>query len=141
MSHHQIKEPLPMTDKPLAANPTNGQHSGEAETRSVTVSPRVDLLDRDDELLLLADMPGVLPDAVDIRFENGELSVHGRRIANHAGKSRVRWEYEVTNFFRTFKLTERIAADRISAELKNGVLTLHLPKVESIKPRRIAVKG
>lgn len=131
-----------MTDKPVPSNASGGLSNGEADgARSVTVSPRVDLLERDDELLLLADMPGVLPDAVDIRFENGELSVHGRRTASHPGKSRVRWEYEVTNFFRTFKLTERIAADRISAELKNGVLTLHLPKVESVKPRRIAVKG
>lgn len=128
-----------MTDKPEPT--TNGLNGSETESRSVTVSPRVDLLEKDDELLLLADMPGVQPDAVDIRFENGELSVHGRRTSSHSGKTRARWEYEVTNFFRTFKLTERIAADRISAELKNGVLTLHLPKVESMKPRRIAVKG
>lgn len=131
-----------MTDKALPANTSGGLSNGEGDAaRSVTVSPRIDLLEKDDELLLVADMPGVKPDEVDIRFENGELSVHGRRVSNHAGKARVRWEYEVTNFFRTFKLTEHIAADRISAELKNGVLTLHLPKVEAVKPRRITVKG
>lgn len=117
---------------------TNG-HADASE--GVTAAPRVDLMEKDDELLLFADMPGVKPDDVDIRFENGELSVHGRRGLSKAGTERTRWEYEVTNYFRTFKLTEHIAADRISAEMKNGVLTLHLPKVEAMKPRRINVKG
>jgi len=132
-----------MTEKPI---PTNGASSpvssGDGEpTQGVTIAPRVDLLEKDDELLLLADMPGVKPEDIDIRFEHGELSVHGRRSVSNPGKQRARWEYEVTNFFRTFKLTEHIAADRISAEMKNGVLTLHLPKVEAVKPRRISVKG
>ena len=110
-------------------------------TRAVTVTPRADVLETDDEFLLLADMPGVTSENVDIRFENGELTLHGRRAADHAEKARALWEYEVTNYFRTFRLTEHIAADRIEAELKNGVLTLHLPKAEAVKPRKIAVKG
>lgn len=130
-----------MTEKTIQTNGNPGVGDGEAARNGVTVAPRVDLLEKDDELLLLADMPGVKPDEVDIRFENGELSVHGRRTPNQPGKGRSHWEYEVTNYFRTFRLTEAIAADRISAELVNGVLTLHLPKVEAVKPRRIAVKG
>jgi HSP20 family protein len=110
-------------------------------TRAVTVTPRADVLETDDEFLLLADMPGVTPDGVDIRFENGELTLHGRRAADHGGRDRAVWEYEVTNYFRTVRLTEHIAADRIEAGMKNGVLTLHLPKAEAVKPRRIAVKG
>jgi HSP20 family protein len=109
--------------------------------RAVTVSPRADVLETSDEFLLLADMPGVTPGDLDIRFENGELTLHGRRTAGHSGQARAVWEYEVTNYFRTFRLTDDIAADRIEAGLKNGVLTLHLPKAESVKPRRIAVKG
>jgi HSP20 family protein len=107
----------------------------------VTVTPRADVLETDDEFLVLADLPGVTPDGIDIRFENGELTLHGRRAADHAEKARALWEYEVTNYFRTFRLTEHIAADRIEAELKNGVLALHLPKAEAVKPRRIAVRG
>lgn len=97
------------------------------EPQGVTVTPRVDVLETDDELLVYADLPGVAPADVDIRFENGDLTVHGRR----AGVS----------FFRSFRVTERIAGDKIEADLKGGVLTLHLPKVEAIKPRRIAVRG
>jgi HSP20 family protein len=111
-------------------------------SRAVTVTPRADVLETDDEFLLLADMPGVTADNLDVRFENGELTLHGRRPAEHGdGRTRALWEYEVTNYFRTFRLTDHIAADRIEAEMKNGVLTLHLPKAEAVKPRRIAVKG
>ena len=111
------------------------------DTRAVTVTPRVDVLETEDELLVLADVPGVKAGDVDIRFENGELTVHARREPSHADMPRAGWESEVTSYFRSFRVTEQIAADRIEAELRNGVLTLHLPKVEAVKPRRIAVKG
>jgi HSP20 family protein len=111
------------------------------EARAVALTPRVDILETDDELLVFADMPGVTAEDVDIRFENGELSVHGRRQPGRADKGKAAREFGVTSYFRSFRVTEQIAADRIEAELKNGVLTLHLPKVEAVKPRRIAVKG
>lgn len=108
---------------------------------SVTVTPRADVLETDDDYLFVADMPGVTPENLDVRFENGELTLHGRRVSDHAGQKRALWEYEVTNYSRTVRLTDHIAADRIEANLKNGVLTLRLPKAETVKARRIAVKG
>jgi len=114
---------------------TNRNDSTADETRSITVSPRIDILETDQDLTIHADMPGVKSGDVDIRFENGELSVHGRRNA------RAAWDNGATNYFRNFRITERIAADKIEAQLTNGVLTLKLPKVEAVKPRRIAVKG
>jgi HSP20 family molecular chaperone IbpA len=109
--------------------------------RGVTLSPRVDILETDDEMRLVAELPGVKSEDVDIRFENGELTIHGRRTPSHQGLQRTHWEYDVTNYFRSFRVNERIAADKIHAELKNGLLTVHLPKTESARPRRIAVKG
>lgn len=105
----------------------------QAEERSVTVGPRVDVLEGENEFLVFADMPGVKPGEVDVRFEKGELSVHGRRPAGRDG-------YPM-NYHRVFAVAESVAADRISAELKAGVLTVRLPKVEAVKPRRIAVTG
>jgi len=122
-----------MSDKTMANTANTKQ--GADEDRSITVAPRVDILETDHELLVHADMPGVKSGDVDIRFENGELSVHGRRNA------KAEWDNEATNYYRTFRVTERIAADKIEAELKNGVLTLKLPKVEAVKPKRIAVTG
>jgi len=131
-----------MSEKALeAVNGTAAKPVPADDTRAVTVTPRVDVLETEDELLVLADMPGVRPDDVDVRFENGELTVHGRRRASHPDKPQAAAEAVALSYFRSFRLTEQIAADRIGAELKNGVLTLHLPKVEAVKPRRIAVKG
>lgn len=107
----------------------------------VVARPRVDILETDHEVLLLADMPGVKPNEVDVRFENGELTIHGRRVPSNNGKKRVLWEYEPAHYHRAFRLNEDVAADKIEAELKNGVLKVRLPKAEAAKPRRITVKG
>jgi HSP20 family protein len=111
------------------------------ENPGVTLTPRVDILETEDELLLVADLPGVQSQDVDVRFENGELTLHGRRNLSHVGKQPVYAEYEVANYFRAFRVSEQVAPDKIAAELKNGVLTVHLPKAEAVKPRRIAVQG
>ncbi|HEV3386051.1 MAG TPA: Hsp20/alpha crystallin family protein [Gemmata sp.] len=96
------------------------------------ISPRVDVLETENEFLVLADMPGTRPEDVDIRFEQGELTVHGRRAACNE---------EFTTYHRVFSVADTVSADRISAELKAGVLTIRLPKVEAVKPKRIAVSG
>ena len=130
-----------MSEKMLERVNGAAQPAPTDDTRTVALTPRVDVLETDDEILVFADMPGVTAEDVDVRFENGELAVHGRRAASHPDKARAAREFEVTGFFRSFRVTEQIAADKIAAELKHGVLTLHLPKVEAVKPRRIAVKG
>lgn len=110
------------------------------EQQDVTLTPRVDIIETDEELLLYVDLPGVLPDDVDVRFENGELTLRGRRTPRTMGRPWL-WEYEAGGFHRVFRVAENIAGDKIHAELKNGVMTVHLPKVEAMKPRRIAVKA
>jgi len=110
-------------------------------TGGLYFTPRVDILESEDELTLLADMPGVRPEDADIRFENGELIVHGRCPDRHAGKSFLNAEYGVGDFYRAFSISEVVDSSKIAAKLKNGVLTVHLPKAEAVKPRKIAVKG
>jgi HSP20 family protein len=112
--------------------------NGEA---AVVARPRIDILETEQELLILADLPGVKPADVDVRFENGELTIHGRRNPTNADKKRSLWEYEPAHYHRSFRLSEDVAADKIEAELKNGVLTVHVPKAEAAKPRRINVKS
>jgi HSP20 family protein len=104
-------------------------------------TPRVDIYETDHELTLYADVPGVRPDGVDLRYERGELILHGKVQPRQQAGSYLLNEYEVGDFYRAFTIHESIDAGRISAECKNGVLTVHLPKVEAAKPRRIAVKG
>jgi HSP20 family protein len=127
-----------MAESVVNERETGTNENGEA---GVVARPRVDVLETEQELMLLADLPGVRPADVDVRFEKGELTIHGRRTPSHAGKKRVLWEYEPTHYHRAFRLAEVVAGDRIEAEMKNGVLTVRLPKAEAAKPRRIAVKG
>lgn len=108
-----------------------------------TYVPRVDIIEQDDELLLLADMPGVRPDDVDIRYERGELTIHGR-VQPRQGPAQVNYlicEYGVGDFWRVFGVGEGLDSNRIEAELKDGVLTVHLPKTQAMRPRKIAVKA
>jgi HSP20 family protein len=131
-----------MTDPQALQKPENRPDRGTAAaTRGVQFTPRVDILETADELTLLADMPGVKPEDADIRFENGELVIHGRCQPRHERASFLLSEYGVGDFYRAFTITQDVDADKISAEMKQGVLTVHLPKAEKVKPKRISVKG
>ena len=109
-------------------------------TQSVYFTPRVDILENDNEVTIFADMPGVRSEDADIRFENGELTMHGRCSPRQEVVNYLAAEYGIGDFYRVFTINETIDADKITAELKNGVLTVHLPKSEAVKPRKIAVK-
>src|SRR5260370_12924712 len=108
---------------------------------TTTFTPRVDIIETPEELLLYADLPGVRSEDVDVRFENGELILHGKCPPRHQPANFLRNEFEVGDFCRVFTLNESIDAEKIVAELKQGVLTVHLPKSEALKPRKITVKG
>ena len=107
----------------------------------VTYSPRIDILENEEELLLLADLPGVRAEDLNIRYENKELALEAKVAPRQTGVQYLHAEYGVGDFYRVFTIGETINAERISAELKNGVLTVHLPKTEAVKPRRIQVKA
>ena len=113
-------------------------------------TPRVDILETEDGLTLYADMPGVKREDVDVRFEGGELSVHGHCHPRQPNARFMNAEYGVGNYYRAFTINQEIDADKkiVSpqgeesfAELKQGVLHVHLPKHEAAKPRKITVKG
>ena len=107
-----------------------------------TYSPNVDIVESQDQLIMYADMPGVSADNIDIHFENGELSIFGRVSERPSGNEQyLLHEYGVGDFFRSFTISEAIDAEAISANCKDGVLALHLPKVEAVKTRKIQVKA
>ena len=104
-----------------------------------TFTPRFDIWEGENELLLYGDLPGVSVDDLDIRFENRELTIRGKVGRRYEGEYLL-GEYGVGDFHRVFTVGEAIDAEKISAEMKQGVLTLHLPKSEKVKPRQIEVK-
>jgi len=118
---------------------TGGQP--EATRGDVYFTPRVDIYETDQELTLYADLPGVRPEDVDLRFERGELILHGRVQPQAGGQQYYLNEYQEGDFYRVFQVHESIDASRIAAECKHGVLTVHLPKAEAAKPRQVKVRG
>lgn len=104
-------------------------------------TPRVDIYETENELTLFAEMPGVRPEDVDLHYEQGELVMRARVRPRSEGKHLLLQEYEEGDFYRAFNIHESIDASRISADCKNGVLIIHLPKAEAVKPRQITVKG
>ena len=126
------QEPKQVQNEVAAVERTHG---------GMTYNPRIDIWETADELMLYADMPGVAAENLDIRFENRELRIHGKVCPRHEGINFLYGEYGIGDFHRTFTIGESIDSEKISAELKDGVLTLHLPKTEAVKPRRIEVKS
>jgi HSP20 family protein len=137
-----MKENLTMTTE--AIEKTEKQEITRTEdTRSAQrYRPNVDIIEAADELTLLADIPGATGDSIDIAFEDGILTIHGRvDRPDPEGAKPVLREYGVGDFYRTFQVGEKIDASKISAEYKDGVLRLRLPKIEEIKARKIAVEA
>ncbi len=117
------------------------QSNGRGKRRHQTFSPRFDIWEGEDELVLYGDLPGVEPDSLNVTFENRQLTIYGKVDCCHGQCKSLYSEYGVGDFERTFTIGDAINGDGIHAEVRDGVLTLHLPKSESAKPRRIAVKA
>jgi HSP20 family molecular chaperone IbpA len=118
---------------------TTGQKSLATRDDTLYMAPPVDIFETDDALTVVADLPGVDKDAVDIRAEDGILTITGR--ANYSPKAEMlRQEFGLQGYYRQFQLSDEVDQDKISAECKNGVLTITLPKAEKSKPRQIKVK-
>ena len=110
-------------------------------TRAAGFTPRVDIVETESELTVYADLPGVRPEDVDLRYEQGELVLHGRARPRHEGANFLLGEYEVGDFYRSFAIHETLDGSKVEAEFKNGVLIVHLPKMEAARPRQINVRG
>jgi len=104
--------------------------------------PDVDIFENDRAIVLLADMPGVKPDDLNIDLRENTLTIMGE-VQPLEGKDEedLVIEYEIGRFSRQFSLSEVIDQSKIEAKLEDGVLRLTLPKVEKAAPRKITVKA
>ncbi|MBW1731970.1 MAG: Hsp20/alpha crystallin family protein [Deltaproteobacteria bacterium] len=110
------------------------------QTRPVFV-PAVDIYENNDALVLLADMPGVSNQGVEIHLEDNELTIRGRVQEDPSDRTPIYTEYRSGDYYRSFTLSSVIDQERIEASMRNGVLKVILPKAEAAKPRRIEVKA
>lgn len=115
--------------------------AGEPQSPGTHYLPDTDIYETGDALLVVMEMPGVDRDRLDVRLDDGVLSVEGRiDFGNYANLRPVYTEYNVGNFSRSFRLSGDFDPDGITATLADGVLTLELAKRETAKARRIPVK-
>ncbi|WP_410971859.1 Hsp20/alpha crystallin family protein, partial [Salmonella sp. SAL4445] len=89
-----------------------------------TTTPAVDIYENKDEVLIVADLPGVSPDGIGIQFQKDELTIEGRRSSFPEG-SPLAAEFRPLDFQRTFVVPQGIQADGITAEMAHGVLKVH----------------
>jgi HSP20 family molecular chaperone IbpA len=103
--------------------------------------PTADIYETQDSLTVILEMPGVDKTKVDVRVEDGVLNIEGRLdFSNYQGLQPLYTEYNIGHYARSFRLSSKIDQSKIGAELKDGVLSLVLPKVEEAKSRTIQVK-
>jgi len=113
----------------------------EATIPSRIFVPNADIYETSNELQVVLEMPGIEKNNVDIRVEDGVLQVQGRLdLSKYSGLQPLYTEYNVGHYARSFQLSSKIDQSKIAAEMKNGVLSLSLPKVEEAKPRTIQIK-
>ncbi len=102
--------------------------------------PVTDIFETDQALTLVVEMPGVKKENVDVQVEDDVLTIQGRiDFANYEGLQPVYTEYNVGDYARSFQLSSKIDQGKINAQLRDGVMTLVLPKAEKAKPRKISV--
>ncbi len=123
--------------------PEELSQNGESEqirSRAVFV-PQTDIYETEEDVVLLVDMPGVTEDKINVTLEKNVLTLRGTSAHTAPDGYKLAFsEYRFGDYERSFRLTDEIDRDRIEAVFKNGVLTLTLPKVEEVKPRKISVK-
>jgi len=115
----------------------------DSETRVTPFVPPADVLVADDGVTVHMDVPGVSPDALEIELEYDVLTVRGERPYPYAdGNAAVkRLERGFGAFERTLRVSRDLDPNKIDASMRDGVLTLHLPKPESLKPHRIQIQA
>jgi HSP20 family protein len=103
-----------------------------------TIAPRVDIFETEKSFVLLADMPGVAPDGLEVIAERGDLVVRGR-VEPPAATPDYQ-DFELANYYRAFTLTEDLDTAGITAVLRDGVLRLEIPKSPRLQPKKIPVR-
>jgi HSP20 family protein len=103
--------------------------------------PAADIYESQDALTVILEMPGVQKNNIDVHVEDGMLSIEGRLdLSLYEGLLPLYTEYNVGHYARKFQLSSKIDQSKISAELKDGILSVRLLKAEEAKPRTIKVK-
>lgn len=129
-----------MTGTDLQKALTNETGAAAKDQRPV-FTPRVDVIENENEYVLCADLPGVKQEDVSLECKGDELILRARCCPRGYGKRALHAEYGVGDFYRAFTIADRVDREGIEASLRDGVLTVRVPKAAALRPKRITVKG
>lgn len=131
-----------MADTSVAKRDEEKNIQSREETRAGEryIKPAVDIIETENELTLIADIPGAAKDTLDINVDKGILTVNAPVSHSMPGRS-IYTEFEFAHYYRQFSIPETLDHEKARAEFSNGVLTLKVPVAEAAKPRKIEVKA
>ena len=111
------------------------------EAKFINISPDVDIIEQNNDVLLYADLPGVKEKDLDVTFEKGILKIYAKRPKTHLdGFQQTFGVSQEADFERSFTVSKDIDPEGFSAQLTNGVLRVSMKKVKELQPKRITVK-
>lgn len=120
--------------QPAGATASHAEHS-------LNYQPNVDICDLGAEVLFVADIPGAHADGISVTFDDGVLDVQAAVPARDLPGHAVRQEYGIGGYRRSFRLGDGFDASQIAADYKKGVLTIHVPRLAAVRPRKVEVKA
>jgi len=136
-AEHNGLTQIPLNQSPPAQPPIANEAPA---PERVLFTPPIDIYETGDGLVLVADLPGVSVQSLDLQVQNNKLTLLGRvPTAIPPGAKLLHKEYEEGDFLRSFILSENVDHERVTARLNNGVLEVVLPHAAKAQPRRIQV--
>ena len=118
---------------------TQSESAAARRERSLTYQPHVDIRDRGPEVVFIADVPGASPADIDVTFDAGVLTLRADVTPRELPGRTVRREYGIGGYRRSFRLGDGFDAAAISADYRQGVLTVRVPRVAAAQPRKVPV--
>jgi HSP20 family protein len=123
-------------EKNITKSKTN---TPERVSRRALVSPAVDIFENTDEVLVVADVPGADKEGLNIHFDKDQLFIEAATSSIEEDRKPLFREFGSVDYRRVFELAPGIDVENITADLNEGVLSIHLPKSAALKPRRIQI--
>ena len=125
-----------------AAGQAAGAVAGEPGERpaALTFQPNVDIHDMGGDVIFTADIPGARADGIDVTFEDGVLTMHAAVPTREQPGRAIRQEYGIGNYRRSFRLGDGFDATLITADYRQGVLRIRIPRLAAVRPRKVEVR-
>jgi HSP20 family molecular chaperone IbpA len=141
LSRQGIQDTIMSTDLTPSEESTATPPNPSPVQEQLVFTPPIDIFETPDGLVLMADLPGVTPDTLELQVQDNKLTLFGRVTQPAPSSAKlIHQEYRVGHYLRSFILSDEVDHERITAKLTNGVLEVVLPRAAKSEPRRIQIR-